>query len=381
MSDLILPGTRLCVEDDYAQGLLVAGESVGGAFSTTSGFKLPDTFSYGISRAGMYSYRPSDLDQQGRVFVSPVEYREATVMAVVSANSASATAGEVFTLRLLSGGSNVFKIGIGNGVTQVPFVEGLGFSKIESGTAIGDVAVLVAQYKVNELQRLYLDGVLVCDGTDTSGQYTYSGGSLLQGYSTATPWLAGGVNRFAVWNRLLSYKDIATLSLDSKKLFRAKSRPVYFSAATGGIAPTTGSYAHTGNTPTISQPRTAAPSSGAYTVAGNTPSISQPRTLAPATGAYAYLGNTPEVSQIAGIRPTTGSYVYTGSTPTISQPRTIAPLEGGYAYAGNTPTVIQSAGVSLSPEDLAAIADAVWSSAEAVAAHAKLDAILARLTC
>lgn len=147
------------------------------------------------------------------------------------------------------------------------------------------------------------------------------------------------------------------------------------------VSPSVGNYTYTGNISAISQPRTVAPSSGAYTVAGNTPTISQPRTLAPAVGAYAYLGNTPEVSQIAGIRPTSGGYVYTGNTPTISQPRTIAPLEGSYAYAGNTPTVSQSAGVSLSPEDLAAIADAVWSSADAVSAHAKLDAILARLTC
>ena len=104
---------------------------------------------------------------------------------------------------------------------------------------------------------------------------------------------------------------------------------------------------------------TVAPTTGGYTYTGNTPAISQPRTLAPAIGSYAYLGNTPEVSQIAGIRPTTG----------------------GYVYAGNTPTISQSAGVSLSPEDLAAIAAAVWASAEAVAAHAKLDAILVRITC
>ena len=122
-------------------------------------------------------------------------------------------------------------------------------------------------------------------------------------------------------------------------------------------------------------------STGGYAYTGNSPTISQPRTVSPATGAYTYLGNTPEVSQIAGIRPTTGGYVYAGNTPSISQPKTISPLEGAYTYAGNMPSVTQSAGVSLSQEDIDAIADAVWADPVAVAAHAKLDAILARLTC
>lgn len=96
------------------------------------------------------------------------------------------------------------------------------------------------------------------------------------------------------------------------------------------------------------------------------------------------IGKAPVTASSGGavtVVPTTGGYVYIGNTPSISQPRTIAPLEGAYTYAGNTPTISQSAGVSLSPEDLAAIAAAVWASAEAVAAHAKLDAILVRITC
>lgn len=175
---------------------------------------------------------------------------------------------------------------------------------------------------------------------------------------------------------------IEYLHLNPWAIFKAPARRILVGVATTAtVSPETGGYTYTGNSPTIIQPRTVAPSSGAYTYIGNTPAISQPRTIAPAVGSYAYLGSTPEVSQIAGIRPTTGGYVYTGNTPSIGQPRTIAPLEGAYAYAGNTPTVSQSAGVSLSPEDLAAIADAVWADPVAVAAHAKLDAILARLTC
>lgn len=52
----------------------------------------------------------------------------------------------------------------------------------------------------------------------------------------------------------------------------------------------------------------------------------------------------------------------------------------GAALAKGKYAEVDSANV-LTPADLAAIADAVWASPEAVAAHAKLDAILARLTC
>ena len=96
------------------------------------------------------------------------------------------------------------------------------------------------------------------------------------------------------------------------------------------------------------------------------------------------IGKAPVTASSGGavtVVPTTGGYVYIGNTPSISQPKTISPLEGAYTYAGNMPSVTQSAGVSLSQEDIDAIADAVWADPVAVAAHAKLDAILARLTC
>lgn len=49
----------------------------------------------------------------------------------------------------------------------------------------------------------------------------------------------------------------------------------------------------------------------------------------------------------------------------------------GTVVGGSVPVY----GGGLSPEDLAAIADVVWAHADAVAAHAKLDEIITRLTC
>lgn len=168
------------------------------------------------------------------------------------------------------------------------------------------------------------------------------------------------------------------------------------------VSPGAGSATYTGLTPTISQPHTVAPSAGAATIlgyapsiqqaagiypgagaveyAGQTPTISQPHTVSPGVGAYDVLGYAPTVSQAAGVAPLAGSIIVLGYAPAISQPITVAPGAGAATWLGYAPTISQEA-MTLTQADLDAIAAAVWADPVAVAAHAKLDAIIARITC
>lgn len=168
------------------------------------------------------------------------------------------------------------------------------------------------------------------------------------------------------------------------------------------VSPGAGAATYTGLTPTISQPHTVAPSAGAATIlgyapsiqqaagiypgagaveyAGQTPTISQPHTVSPGVGAYDILGYAPTVSQAAGVAPLAGSIIVLGYAPAISQPITVAPGAGAATWLGYAPTISQEA-MTLTQADLDAIAAAVWADPVAVAAHAKLDAIIARITC
>lgn len=175
---------------------------------------------------------------------------------------------------------------------------------------------------------------------------------------------------------------IEYLHLNPWGIFKARSRRIWVDVLALGttISPSQGGYTLTGQAPTINQPRTVLPGLGAYTYTGQTPSVIQARTIGPVRGGYTLSGKVPEVSQVAAIRPIQGEFVWTGQTPVIAQPQTITPAQGSYAFAGQSPNVSQEA-LSLSQVDLDAIAEAVWASPEAIAAHAKLDAILARITC
>lgn len=146
------------------------------------------------------------------------------------------------------------------------------------------------------------------------------------------------------------------------------------------VFPAVGGIVVAGYAPGISQPHTVAPSTGAYTAAGNAPTISQPRSISPGAGAYDILGYAPTVSQSVLITPESGAISVSGYAPTISQPRTIAPGAGALEWLGYAPSISQEA-VTLTQADLDAIAAAVWADPVAVAAHAKLDAIIARITC
>ncbi len=168
------------------------------------------------------------------------------------------------------------------------------------------------------------------------------------------------------------------------------------------VAPGAGSVAYAGQTPSIAQPHTVTPSTGAVTVlgyapaiqqaagiypgagevvyTGQAPTVGQPHTVSPGVGAYDILGYAHVVSQAATIAQLAGSIIVLGYAPGIAQPITISPGAGAAVWLGQTPTISQEA-MTLTPADLDAIAAAVWADPSAVAAHAKLDEIIARITC
>lgn len=75
-----------------------------------------------------------------------------------------------------------------------------------------------------------------------------------------------------------------------------------------------------------------------------------------------------------------GSLAFSGTATSIWNSLWSYTGSGELLFSGNA-TTISSGETLLTQEDLNNIAAAVWADATAVSAHAKLDAIIARLTC
>lgn len=74
-------------------------------------------------------------------------------------------------------------------------------------------------------------------------------------------------------------------------------------------------------------------------------------------------------------------HVHLSDEPTLSTDWLLAIADAAHAHAADNLTLTLPGEVTLTPDDLLAIAAQVWADPAAVAAHAKLDAIITRLTC
>lgn len=130
--------------------------------------------------------------------------------------------------------------------------------------------------------------------------------------------------------------------------------------------------------------------SGATSV-GNASETDTAQTITPVPGAVTVAVGAATESDVAqAITALSGLTISLGAATEVGTVGAITPVPGGVLVTLNSAdeqeeaqiiTVYAPGNVTLTQADLAAIAAAVWADPTAVAAHAKLDAIIARITC
>jgi len=124
-----------------------------------------------------------------------------------------------------------------------------------------------------------------------------------------------------------------------------------------------------------------------YTTTGNDAALTLHRTLSAGTGAFSTTFSAAALNigrlLTANSASYSTSFADAGLTYTPAGTVAYSLLAEPVAYSTNfsASALTYTGDVTLTQADLDAIAASVWSSVEAVSAHAKLDAILARLTC
>lgn len=126
---------------------------------------------------------------------------------------------------------------------------------------------------------------------------------------------------------------------------------------------------------------TSAADAGSITLSGSAAVGTYDRLAAAGAGSITITGS--DASGIRNIPATAeaGSIVLTGSAAVGIRTWLAAAEAGSITLSGSDAEGVYGGAMTLTPADLDAIAAAVWADPAAVAAHAKLDEIIARITC
>jgi hypothetical protein len=142
-----------------------------------------------------------------------------------------------------------------------------------------------------------------------------------------------------------------------------------------------GTLSITGQSATITRSKRIVASNGTLTLTGQSAIIKRDKVLTANNGTLTLTGQSATIT-----RTTVGAYdliaqhgtlTLTGQGVTITRSRSIIAQNGTFTLTGQSAGITWAAASSLTPEDLLAIADAVWVHPDAIAAHEQLDQILA----
>jgi hypothetical protein len=142
-----------------------------------------------------------------------------------------------------------------------------------------------------------------------------------------------------------------------------------------------GTLSITGQSATITRSKRIVASNGTLTLTGQSAIIKRGKVLTANNGTLTLTGQSATIT-----RTTVGAYdliaqhgtlSLTGQNATITRSRSIVAQNGTFTLTGQSAGITWAAASSLTPEDIAAIADAVWAHPDAIAAHEQLDQILA----
>jgi hypothetical protein len=142
-----------------------------------------------------------------------------------------------------------------------------------------------------------------------------------------------------------------------------------------------GTLTLTGQSATITRSKRIVASNGTLTLTGQSAIIKRSKVITANNGTLTLTGQSATIT-----RTTVGAYdliaqhgtlSLTGQNATITRSRSIVAQNGTFTLTGQSAGITWAAASSLTPEDIAAIADAVWAHPDAIAAHEQLDQILA----
>lgn len=333
------------------------------------------------------------------------------------ANSSSTTAIQGLITYENNLGSNAFRLSLRGDVTNDPVYAQSGGGSSTQASYVGyttNTWQLAGAKFISTTNRVAgLNGIWGSADTTSntpSGITRLKIGSYLATSINRT--LVGSIAQALAVNEDLNQADFERLYEEQRKapwqMLRPRKRILYFSVSSGGqtLTPSLVTNSQTFHAPTVTAGAvTLAPSlvtnnqtfHAATVTAGTvnlTPSLvtngqtfyapvvaNGGVTLAPSLVTNSQTFPSPTIS--VGAVTLTLDVVVNGQTfyaPTVAQPsgQTLEPtlVTNGQTFYG--PTV---EGMLLTQADLDAIAAAVWADPAAVAAHAKLDAIIARITC